>query len=293
MKHILVPTDFSECATHALDFAINIALHIEAKIHLYHCCNLSWDLAHQPKYIESSCISELEQIKHTEWYFEAIKKTYPMMDFEISYSGGDLIDNINFYIQTKGIDLVILGTHGRSGLNKSMLGSNAQRIIRKVSCSVLTIKHPYDKVDFKNVIYASTFEDKELEAFKIFKAFLKHFIPTFHLVYILKDGLFHPSLEDVKRLTSQFEKYCKPLNCKVHILKNDSVERGINYISTKVDADLIALSNHYRHPLKRTIIGSTVEKLANLSDIPILSIDYDEVENQAINSKEPFNTLIQ
>jgi nucleotide-binding universal stress UspA family protein len=72
---------------------------------------------------------------------------------------------------------------------------------------------------------------------------------------------------------NDFKAMCGQLDCKVHFHRDWTVDAGIRHLSEGIGADLIAISNEQRHPLKRIFTGSNVEALVNHSDIPVLSID--------------------
>ena len=72
-----------------------------------------------------------------------------------------------------------------------------------------------------------------------------------------------------------FREACKPLVSKAHVFRALSIDDGIRSFSEKIGADLIVISNHERHPLKRMLIGSNVEALVNHSSLPVLTIDFE------------------
>jgi nucleotide-binding universal stress UspA family protein len=73
---------------------------------------------------------------------------------------------------------------------------------------------------------------------------------------------------------SPFEAACQPLACHRHVYKDLSIDEGVRSFSKEIKADLVAISNHERHPIKRMLIGSNVELLINHSELPVLTIDY-------------------
>jgi nucleotide-binding universal stress UspA family protein len=73
----------------------------------------------------------------------------------------------------------------------------------------------------------------------------------------------------------RFSAACSPLTCFRHVVEAISVDEGIRSFAQKCGADLIAISNRERHPVKRMLIGSNVELLVNHSEAPVLTIDFD------------------
>ena len=171
------------------------------------------------------------------------------------------------------IDLIVLGSHGASGKSEFFIGSNAQKVIRTVHCPTLVIKHPLKSVEFKNVVFASTFQESDMEAFLVFKNLVKHFIPEVHLVYVNKSIIGPPSNIQIEAM-KPFEQACAPLVSHLHIYPDLSVDNGIRSFAEKINADLISISYHERHPLKRMLIGSNVEAIINHAERPVLTIDF-------------------
>jgi nucleotide-binding universal stress UspA family protein len=115
-KNILVPTDLSEGADHALDYACELARTLGAKVHLLNVIG-----------IPVLGVPEL-----------GMALTSTMIDSMIS----DLI------LQTAkdlGADLIVMGTHGRRGFTRALLGSVTESVVRSAACPVLTVRRPHDE----------------------------------------------------------------------------------------------------------------------------------------------------
>ena len=139
MKTILVPTDFSEYALNALNAAASIAKKSEAQIKIVHTFN--WPSSEfgdnrDPKdcYKELGRIAKekLNNIAHT----DILKEIRISINLEQNMNPWELITNEKY----KNVDLIVIGSHGKSGYNKLFIGSNAEKIIRIAKAPVLTIK---------------------------------------------------------------------------------------------------------------------------------------------------------
>ena len=176
-------------------------------------------------------------------------------------------------VSRHGIDLIVMGSDGASGKSEFFIGSNAQKVIRTVHCPTLIVKKPLASIEFQNVVFASAFQESDMEAFKVFKNMVKHFIPQIHLVYINKSIFDKPSTLQIEAM-KPFSQECEPLKCQLHIYPDLSVDSGIRSFADKIGADLIGISYHERHPLKRMLIGSNVEAVINHAELPVLTIDF-------------------
>ena len=125
-----------------------------------------------------------------------------------------------------------------------------------------------------------------MEVFLRFKDFVKPFLPEIHLVAIHTNSIFDPPYTISKLAMEGFKNLCAPFHCETYIYKDLNIDKGIRGFAEDIGANLIGISNHFRHPLKRMLAGSNVEALVNHADVPVLSIDYVEVEELAIESKK-------
>lgn len=276
MKNILIPTDFSDFAAYALDAGLKLARRFGAKIHLLHVMDLptQWSVFTDDQKKEHPIV--LARIKEAEALLAELKTIDSKLDIETIYLGGKLKEVVNDYVDQHGVELVVMGSHGVSGKSEYFIGSNTQKIVRTIHCPVLVVKEPIEDLKFDHVVFASSFNENERRPFLAFKSFVKHFLPTIHLVYIDTASLFDPPYIVNKQAMEDFKALCKPFPAEIHIFKDLTVERGIRSMAQKLGAGLIGVSNHYRHPIRRMLVGSNVEALVNHASLPVLSIDYRE-----------------
>ena len=276
MKSILIPTDFSLCAQNAENAGMQLAKKFGAKVYLFHHANL-------PKDWEEMFVEErerhpeaLKKIYEIESSFERIRKLFPDITIETHITGGNWIDRMRQFVAQKSVDLIVMGSHGAGGKNEFAIGSNTQKVVRRVHCPIIVIKEPLKKVNFNKVIYASSFNLAEKEAFLKFKDFIKHFLPEIHLVTIHNSEFLDGPISLQKEVLKDFVELSKPLTAIPHIVGNFSIDGGIRHIANNLEADLVVVSNHYKRPLKRMLVGSNVEALVNHANMPVLTIDYPE-----------------
>lgn len=143
IKNILLPTDFSNLSIAASELAINLAEQYSAKIHLLHVLEKtppiltirSLDLSEEKiiKTIEQDALSKLEGV---------VKKINKSTNAEIKpviKKGVDFEEIIN-YAEKSNIDLIVIATHGRTGIMHTLLGSVAEKVIRFSKVPVLVSK---------------------------------------------------------------------------------------------------------------------------------------------------------
>jgi len=275
MKNILVPTDFSECADHATDVAVLLAARFGAKVHLLTSLPLPYRWGEMPEKEQAKYKMALDDIRQAAWFLKERRKKYSDARMTTNWTDSDLLKNVGEYVHQHKIDLIIMGSHGLGGKNDLFIGSTTQKVVRTVHCPVLIIKNPLEKLDFGKVIFASDFQTEELPAFEVFLDFIKSFSPEIHLVAI-RASAFQTSDKTMRDAMLPFKKLCPPMLCKAHVFKYFDVSGGIQAFSKKIGADLIVISNHHRHPLKRMLFGSNVELIVNYVDLPVLTVDFEE-----------------
>lgn len=271
MKNILIPTDFSACAGHAVHAGILLAKRFEARVHLLHgMLPLRTREKRNTKLLE-----EQEQTKqNATTLLKDIAAQNPEISFVTVVDEGKLPIVISNYVENTGIDLIVMGSHGISGQNEYLIGSNTQKVVRKVHRPVLVIKDRLEDIDFSRVVFATNLNQDEKESFARFKDFVKHFLPEIHIVYINNDPFFGLPYVHTKELLEEWKVLAKPFTCHTHYFNAYTVDQGIRAMSEEIGAKLVSISNHQRHPMKRMFSGSNVEALVNHAKLPVLSIDY-------------------
>lgn len=274
IKSIFVPTDFSACAGYAVDAAMDFARRYGAKVHLYHCADLPWNWHTMSDSEKAAQPAELQKVANATTLLRKIEKDNPNIEITSVVSGGKLLENVSGYVKNYGIDLVVMGSHGASGKKEFFIGSNAQKVVRSVKAKVLVVKNKLKKLDFKKVVFVSSFNENEREPFIKFLAAVRSYGPEIHLLAVNTNDFFGVPYIVQHEAMKYFMELASPLVCKKHIVRDFSVDSGARVFTEEVEADLIVISNHYRHPLKRMLVGSNVEALVNHAELPVLTIDY-------------------
>ncbi|HET8761336.1 MAG TPA: universal stress protein [Nitrospiria bacterium] len=141
VKTILVPTDFSEGSQAALDYAVNLAKSFGSKIVLLHV-------------IETTTYTMTEALQLVNVYEVVRTAVEPVLDQMVTdlqqqklsvsraVAQGASAHEIVSQAREVGADLIVMGTHGRRGVNHLMVGSVAERVVRTAACPVLTVRQP-------------------------------------------------------------------------------------------------------------------------------------------------------
>lgn len=133
---ILVPIDGSDQSDAALDHAVDLARHHGSEVHLLYVADTNRDsLSMQGGRIVDALEREGDRIVS-----EAVERVEAGIDVVDTVETGDPVETILDYAGSVGADLVVMGTHGRRGLDRYLLGSTTERVIRASPIPVLAIR---------------------------------------------------------------------------------------------------------------------------------------------------------
>lgn len=144
-KTILLPVDFSHSSDAALSFASSLAAESKARLILLHVGEDS--PAYLAGYGGFAYTPELhEQVsRENRALLEKIKPTVADIEYQHQYLSGDPAQEILAFADRENVDLLVIGSHGRTGLSRLLLGSVAESVVRGAKCPVLTVKQPTEE----------------------------------------------------------------------------------------------------------------------------------------------------
>ena len=146
IKKILCPTDFSENSEHALKYALTLATLSQADLQLFHVVE-PITYPQSTEFFEP-VLDEVELMMKMETAFQqqledqvtTLKAQYPKIKGKL-VTGNTFLEIIQA-ARDDDVDMIVMGTHGRTGLAHVLIGSVAERVVREAPCPVLTVKHP-------------------------------------------------------------------------------------------------------------------------------------------------------
>lgn len=148
ITNILVPTDFSESAMAAYEYALSIAKTFQAKIYLIHVFEpLVYyseaplglpDMITMEQNIQAASQESMKKIVAE--YFHGRRETYGDIEVETILTQGKPFIEIIKAAREKNADMIIMSSHGRSALEHILLGSVTEKVVRKAPCPVLTVR---------------------------------------------------------------------------------------------------------------------------------------------------------
>ena len=274
MKNILVPCDFSKPAVNAFRFALDIAGKSKGIVHLLNVIELP--AIHDPIIMpvvsfEKEFLNELKE-KTTKEFDKIINRYKPdAVEVKTEVTFGAVFRMIHDFIKKKKIDIVIMGSHGATGIREYFIGSNAEKIVRNSPVPVLVLKDLY-KGPVENIVFPNTLEterqDKLIAKVKELQAFFK---ATVHILYVNTPTNFAADNITLERLR-QFAKEFAFRNYTLNVYNYPSEESGIIQFTSQIKGDLVAMGTHGRKGLAHFLNGSLAEDVVNHAKFPIWTL---------------------
>ena len=141
IQHILIPTDFSEYADYALDYALELTQKLQARLTLLHVLYLSpLTVGEVPPSVFNQILQDMQN-----WAQQQMQETLERVKQTGIYSESAIVEGAPFQMiintaKDKGVDLIVMGTHGRTGLTHVLIGSVAEKVVRLAPCPVLVTR---------------------------------------------------------------------------------------------------------------------------------------------------------
>lgn len=297
MKRILVPTDFSAASDRALEQATELARASKAEVHLLH--KIVYPPPHPPTalldrlddaaqfdYVLKDVIERPE--REAEEGLETRRKTLEgrgLAAFVHLERSGDAYERIEHAVASLKPDLLVMGTHGRGGIQKWIMGSVAEKALRHAAVDVLTLHadSPVARTEggIGEILVATDFSDgarRALEAARRLTRALGGSICHLHVLetrFAPDGGEGGPALLEVTRaLRAQAERALKEEtgDGEKFVLGEGDVVREIDRIAEERRASWIAIGTHGLTGVRRALLGSVAEKVSRYCHLPVLTV---------------------
>ncbi|MDT0557740.1 universal stress protein [Ichthyenterobacterium sp. W332] len=271
MKRILVPTDFSEHAEYALKVAAQIAKQNDSEIYLLHMLELPFqevDVAggygEPPEALFYRKLAEKQFNAFLDKPYLSQITIHEKVKADISFS------EIKDACRENNIDIIIMGSHGASGIKEMFIGSNAEKVVRNSEVPVLVIKNDHDDFAINDFVFASDFKNDNKETYRQATDFAKAFGANVHLLMVNTPNNFTTTAKANTRI-DDFIKDVDFENYTITVYNDDSVEKGILNFSQHINADIIGISTHGRQGIAHFFNGSISEDLVNHANRPVIT----------------------
>jgi len=303
IQRILCPVDFSDYSRHALDHAVALARRYESTITVLHVSSTVPAAAYAPgmpgfepivltREDRDQLLAELKRFVETE--------STPGVPMDAVIREGDTTSEILGQATAMKAELLVMGTHGRSGFEKFLLGSVTEKVLRKAGCPVLTVprRHPdavpATPVLFKQILCPVDFSDCSMQALNYAMSLAQEADAHLTVLHVMTNELARTpdaygaiimndreSLADFRRrcedATRQRLKDAVPETvaayCHVEtIVASGKPSREVLRIAAEQQSDVIIIGVHGRGAADLMFFGSTTNHVVREATCPVLTI---------------------
>jgi nucleotide-binding universal stress UspA family protein len=291
IKRILVPLDFSEFSNKALEFTLALATKGKTTISLLHVVVLFQDDIDEEERLqqyEELTKTREENVKNQ---MESSKKKVKRKGVTVEsiiVRGISAADTILEYIDSSSFDLIVMGTHGRTGLKHLLLGSVSEKIVRLSAISVLTVHRSIKNFHIKKVLVPIDFSVHSKEAADHAILVATEFKAKIQFIHVIEQDI-HPSfyasgidsifqidtdLKDrvIQNLKEFLADQLNPSLQYTFIVKEGKAHKEIVETAKDLKSDMIVIATHGLSGLDYFLLGSTAEKVVRWANCPVLTV---------------------
>ena len=273
VARILVPTDGSDGASAALDHAITVAAATDAEILLLAVVNpYGMSSVTERKEVEA----ELEDVVTD----AAARVQDAGVAVSTAVEAGFPHEEILNAVDDHEIDMISMGTHGRSGLQRFVIGSVAEKVVRLSPVPVLTVRvDAAGERPYREIVVPTDGSDAAMPAERWSVDLAAEFGADLNALSVVPEGPVRSSetraaYEEVAQ--SAVERVAAR-GSEFGVDVAEAIEHGVPHREiidhcTEVDADLVVLGTHGRTGVERFVLGSVAEKVVRLSETPVLVV---------------------
>ncbi len=295
IENILITTDYSDAAAPALARGMDLAKQFGAKAHLVNVVLMAEAAPVYPLYGMASDTKKIFEALNEESQQRMAELTEGLGDHGVELTsqvahGSYAAPRILEYAKEHDVDLIVIGTHGRRGLRRYLLGSVAEEVVRKAPCPVLSC-HPEGSteltrpqrllvaVDLSEHSEALVRQAHELATTYHAVVDYLHVIPEWHQPLAYTPDVCVAPYPDLQRLEDNSMTALKELVLRHHgdagdceyLVRHGSPPSTIVEVAEERSADLIALASHGLTGAKYLLLGSVADHVVRSSKVPVLT----------------------
>jgi nucleotide-binding universal stress UspA family protein len=284
-KRILVATDFSEQAGRALEAALGLAARTQAEVHLVHALEVALPLFEPYAVVlpadwmgEARRLAEQKlQKKHAEVRAKGLTGTVHLGDVPAAHAIVERARAID-------ADLVVIGTHGHTGLKHVLLGSVAERTVEYAPCAVWTVKGTAATTP-RTIVVGSDFSEEGSAALRVAADWARGFGASLHLVHALQlpmpliapyevaipEGVIEGARREAQRQLEQAAKQVSGLAVTTE-LASTPAHAALVDAATRLPAELIVTGSRGLTGIKHALLGSVAERTLRYAPCSVLTV---------------------
>ncbi len=289
IEKILCPVDFSEYSAKAYDYALSLAQHYGAKLFLQHVVQPLTSL--YPYYAFPDAVNEafwgLESQAREKLSQLMMARPSSGIEVERYVHTGTVPECILAFAESQGVDLIVMGTHGRHGFDRLTMGSATEKVLRKAHCPVLVVRKPahdfvspgdtLDPVRLKKILFCTDFSEYSNRALAYALSLAMEYNAELTLLHVLEDV---PPDDDLQKCVAVITRRLgelAPADARDWCEVRPAVRIGKPYqqilqIALETETDLVVMGVRGRSAVDLAMFGSTTHRVIQLGTSPVLAV---------------------
>lgn len=301
IKRILCPIDFSEYSGHALDYAVAMARWYEAEVTALHVFT-NWPFADMIPSLPSEVVppGSLKEIDRDELLRQVrhFVEVHPAAGARVSVAlreGPDVHREILAQADALNADLIVVGSHGRSGFERLLLGSITEKVLRKATCPVMVVPRRVDEaalsraVHVRRILCPVDFSDSSVAALRFAMSLaqeadarltVQHVIemasrphePPMPAGFSLAEWRTAAQASCLERLSALVPDAIRSYCTVDTVVSEDKASRAILRLAAERDADLIVMGVQGRGVVDVMVFGSNTHDVIRAASCPVMTV---------------------
>jgi nucleotide-binding universal stress UspA family protein len=279
IRNILFATDFEAAANRALPFAVALTDHYRAKLYVVHVIPEQAYVFAQPESLER-ILKETRDFTGYTLHQLTHSLTRPNRRCEALLDNGDIVEVLSKLAELHAADLIVVGTSSRKGLNKILVGSVAEEILRTAPCPVLAVGAHVStqaSVGIQSIVCAVDFSPQSLRATEYAISLAKEYEAHLTLIHVV-DGVLRKSPRIAVHLSDMRLRQLIPPEAELKyepevLTEVGLVAESILAVANDLSADVIALGVRGMGSLAQTAshFGSIAHRVVSSAKCPVLT----------------------
>ena len=290
-KNILVPIDFSDFSDQALAYALHLAENFQSNLTIMHAIVLFQDDVGEEERLQEyeDWIQRREKNIHQQMIKNQKKGKEKGLQVEsVILRGMNAADVILEYLESHTHDLIVMGTHGRTGLKHILLGSISEKVVRLSPVPVLTIHRSIKDFKINKILVPIDFSLPSKEAADQAIHFARFYEASLEFIHVIEQDI-HPSfyasgIDSIfqidkglqQRVIENLHDFLAdqlPPNIQTDFLvREGKSHKEIVDWAKNHEIDLIVIATHGLSGLDYVLLGSTTEKVVRWATCPVLTV---------------------
>lgn len=265
MKTIIIPTDFSSAADNAMHYGAHLAQQLQAQVLLLHVYMVPITMNDMPvlmvtaEELKGGADEGLDRCK------SELHASYPGLEVKTESRLGDVVDELREACERLNPMLVVMGTHGSSGLERMLFGSNALSAIKNIKHPVIVVPAQYQYKNIQTILLAADLNAaNENCRFRLLQT-LPLLKGALHIVHV-RTG------DKKENLQPALVQQLQPLSPVYNTIDNDDVSAGLQQYRQQVGADLLVVLPHQHSLFDSFFLKLHTKDIIRHADVPVLTL---------------------